>query len=92
MENVRNRRNLVLIHKSTQQRFQTSKPNFKRFEIFSDDIVGVELSKPVIMLSKPIYIGAAILDLSKVHMYNAYYNILKKELKNVKLLFTGQLC
>jgi hypothetical protein len=30
-----------------------------------------------VLLNKPIYVGQAILDLSKLHMYNFYYNKLK---------------
>ena len=45
MENVRDRVNIVLISTSSQQRFQTSKPQFRRFVIFSEDVVGVELLK-----------------------------------------------
>ena len=68
--------------------FQTSKPGFKRFSIFSDKLVGLELVKPTIVLDKPIYLGAAILDLSKLLMYRFWYDVLKVKYSNIKLCFT----
>ena len=88
MENVRKRKNIVLINTESQQRFQTSKPGFKRFTIFSDDLVGIELTKPKIVLDKPIYAGASILDLSKLLMFGFYYKVLKMEYPGIKLVFT----
>ena len=87
MENVRKRKNIVLINKESQQRFQTSKPGFKRFTIFSDDLVVIELTKPKIVLDKPIYAGASILDLSKLLMFGFYYKVLKMEYPGIKLVF-----
>ena len=40
------------------------------------------------MLNKPIYLGLCVLDLSKLLMYDFYYNKLKQLFPNVKLLFT----
>lgn len=69
---------------------QVSKPGFKRFAIFSEDLVGVELTKPVVVLDKPIYIGASVLDLSKLHMFNFYYNILREKFPNCSICFSGE--
>ena len=88
MKNVRKRKNIVLIKKESQQRYQTSKPGFKRFTIFSNDLVGIELIKPKIILDKPIYAGASILDLSKLLMFGFYYKVLKMEYPGIKLVFT----
>ena len=89
IKNVRKRKKIVLIIKESQQRFQTSKPGFKRFTIFSDDLVGIELTKPKIVLDKPIYAGASILDLSKLLMFAFYYKVLKMEYPRIKLVFTN---
>ena len=39
------------------------------------------------ILTKPIYVGFAVLDLSKWKMYNFHYNFIKKNF-NTELLFT----
>lgn len=90
MESVRRRINVVLIGNARQQRFQVTKPGFKRFEKFSDNLVGVELVKPMIELNKPIQVGAAILDLSKLLMYKFYYEVLKPKYPGASLCFTGK--
>ena len=88
MESVRKRKNIVLINKEAQHTLQTSKPGFKRFAIFSEDLVGIELVKPNVVLDKPIYAGATILDLSKLLMFEFYYKVLKTNFPEMKLVFT----
>ena len=40
-------------------------------------------------LNKPIYIGGCILELSKLHMYQYYYDVMKKTYDDkIKLLYT----
>ena len=48
------------------------------------------MKKSVVTLSKPRYVGCAILSLSKIYMYNFHYNFIKKHWPGNKsrLLFT----
>jgi len=43
----------------------------------------------IYVLGQSIYIGFTVLELSKLHMYQFHYNIVKRLLKNkkIKLLF-----
>ena len=41
-----------------------------------------------ILFNKPVYVGQAILDISKTRMYDFHYNYVKKKWKNTKLCFT----
>eukprot|EP00438_Fugacium_kawagutii_P030269 Skav219081 [mRNA] locus=scaffold1777:108894:110345:+ [translate_table: standard] len=89
MENVRNHIDFELV--STQQRIQKciNNPNYKGCHIINEELAGVEKTKTVLKLDKPIYLGMSILDLSKVHMYSFYYDVLKDKYKdNVKLIYT----
>ena len=79
----------MLVTNSSQHKFQSSKTNFVRFEIFDDEFVGVELVKPEVELDRPIYLGATILELAKVKMYDYWYNVLKKQYQQINLCFTG---
>ena len=53
----------------------------KSRHIINDKLVGIEKIKSVVLLNKPIYVGMAILDLSKLHMYKFYYDVLKKQIQ-----------
>ena len=65
-------------------------PNFKsayRFE--NSNLVSVNMGKATVTLDKPIYLGQAILDISKTLMYNFHYNYVKVKCGDrARLLFT----
>ena len=64
-------------------------PTFKNIFIINENLVGVEKSKAKLKLDKPIFLGMSILDLSKLPMYQFYYDVLKKKYnENIKLVFT----
>ena len=37
----------------------------------------IEMTKTEVFMNKPVYLGQAILDLSKIKMYDFYYDYLK---------------
>ena len=41
---------------------------------FSENLMGVEMGKSKIKMTKPVYLGQAILDLSKMVMYKFHYD------------------
>lgn len=88
MENVRKRMKIVLVNSDRGHAWQTSKPTFKRFQIFDENLVGVELSQTNLTLDKPIYVGFTILELSKLLMYNFHYNVMKVNFSDSGLCFT----
>ena len=53
------------------------KPNFKNAKRINSKLVGVEIKYSSIKINKPFYIGMSILDLTKWHMYNFHYNVMK---------------
>ena len=56
----------------------TMSPLFLDIDVFSEAVVGVHMFKNKVVLEKPVYIGQAVLDYSKLEMYNLYYKILRK--------------
>jgi len=89
MENVRNRINYDLISDTKRLNFRVCDYKFKNITVYNENLVGVERYKTNVLLDKPIYCGFAILDLSKVLMYNFHYNNMKSKYGNkCKLLFT----
>ena len=68
----------------------TCRPNFNRVTIFDRNLVAIHMKKTEVYFNKPVYVGQAILDLSKTLMFNFHYNYIKKKYsyKRAKLLFT----
>lgn len=92
IENLRNRIQMYL-KTYWEGRYGASKliakPNFKKFTIFNENLVAIQLNKTNILMNKHIVVGMAILDISKVLMFDFYYNFLKHEYgDNVELAYT----
>ena len=89
MENLRNRVDIKLVNNNNALKQYTSRPSFERFQIFNEDLVGVENKKINLLLNKPVYVGATILELSKTVMYDFHYNVMQTKYgDNLHLLFT----
>ena len=66
-----------------------AKPPFERCQIFNDDLVRAHNKQVNLHLNKPIYVGQAILDLSKWLMCNFHYKVMKPKYGDkINLLFT----
>ena len=79
MENVRNRCKIEIIKTDkydkilTQQRKITFNGICKNF----DNCDSYLIKEHEILMDKPIFLGFAILELSKLHMYETYYDTLQ---------------
>ena len=78
MEDVRKRQNYKLVNDEHQIEKLISSPFFLDRDIITEDIVGVKMMKPKVVLDKPIFIGQAVLDYSKLTMYTLFYKTLKQ--------------
>ena len=88
MENVRNRVDIQLYMDEKLVEKQISKPQFLSSKIYSDSIA-VKRERKCVKLNKPVYVGVAVFDLSKLHMYKFHYDFIKEKYgDNSKLLFT----
>ena len=74
MGNIRNHKDMNLV--TSEQKYQkyVMKLNFKNGCPFSKDLFAVEMGKTEIKMNKPVYLGQAILDLSKTLMYEFHYD------------------
>ena len=96
MEDVRKRVNIKLITEPAVFKKHVAKVTYKRSEVLVNDeekqdyFVGVELMRTSVRFDKPIYTGFTVLELSKLHMYDFYYNHMMKKYgpEKAKLLFT----
>ena len=89
IENIRKRQNIELVDNRKKAAKLTSRPNFDRATIFDKNLIAVHMKKTEIYFDKPVYVGQAILDLSKTLMFDFHYNYIRKKYKNkAELLFT----
>ena len=90
MENVLNRSNIKLVNNKPEKLLKLIKqPNFLNAYEISNRLCVVE-SRPIkTVFNKPIYMGAVILETSKLHMYEFWYNHLKvKYGDKIQLIYT----
>ena len=74
MENIRKHRNIKLVTNREAYLKLVMKPNFKSGIRFGENLMGCEMGKIKVVMNKPVYLGWAILDLSKIVMYKFHYD------------------
>ena len=76
MDNIRKHRNIKLV--TTEEKYLKTimKPNFKSGVPFGENLMGCEMGKIKIVM-KNQFLGQAILDLSKIVMYEFHYDYMK---------------
>ena len=88
-ENIRKRQNVILIDNKDMGYKLSSKPNFERSTIFDENLIVCHMKKTEVYFNKPIYVGQAIVDLSKTLMFDFHYNYIREKLGDrAELLFT----
>ena len=89
MENVRKHRDIKLVVTSARRKKLVSEPNYHACKQFSENLIAIEMRRTHIMMDKPLYLGQAILGISKTLMYEFYHDYLKvKYNEKVKLCCT----
>ncbi len=78
MENVRKRQSIRLCTTPEKLVTENSQTTFRRSMLIQDNLVAAFHTKGRITLDKPIYIGQAVLDLSKLVMYELWYDKMLK--------------
>ena len=88
-ENVMNRVDVRLFNDRKKAIKLISKPNFKRFTIYNKGLVGVQMGVTKVKINKPSNVGVSILDLSRILMFNFYYDFVQPTWgENAEVLFT----
>ena len=91
LENVRNRLDLELIKKDNIKKIidQQSKLTFNGIQKSYENYYSYTFKKNEVVMDKAIYVGFTILELSKLHMYETYYDTLQPYFgqENLQLLY-----
>ena len=75
MENPRNHRDIRIVTTCKRRCIVTSETNYHSTKYISEDLLIMEMKK--IKMHKPLYLGQAILDISKTLMYEFWYDCIK---------------
>ena len=81
MENVRNHRDIKIVTTDKRRSILASEPNYHSTKYISKDLLIMEMKKVEVKMNKPIYLGQAILDISKTLMYEFWYDYIKPKYK-----------
>ena len=79
MENIHKHRDIKLVNNEEAYLRAVMRPNFKSGMLFGPNLMGCEMRKIKVVMNKPVYLGQAILDLSKIVMYEFHYNYMKRK-------------
>ena len=77
MENIGNHKDMKLVTSDKKYLNYVMKPNFKDGHPFSKHLFAVEMGRTQIKMRKPVYLGQAILDLSKTLIYEFHYDYMR---------------
>ena len=88
MENIRKHRDIKLVTTDKKRNKLISEPNYHTMNYISEDLSIMEMNKTRVKMNKPIYLGLSLLDISKILMYEFWYDYMKPKYgNNIKLCY-----
>ena len=88
MENIRKHRDIKLVTTDKKRSKLVSEPNYHTINLISEDLSIIEMKKTKVKMNKPIYLGLSILEISKILMYEFWYDYMKPKYNDkVKLCY-----
>ena len=88
MENIRKHRDIKLVTTDKKKSKLVSEPNYYMINCISEDLSIIEMNKTKVKMNKPIYLGLSISEISKILMYEFWYDYMKPKYgNNVKLCY-----
>ena len=88
MENIRKHKDIKLVTTDKKRSKLVSELNYHTTNLISEDLPIIEMIKTKIKMNKPIYLGLSILEISKILMYEFWYDCMKPKYgNNVKLCY-----
>ena len=88
IENVRKHRDIKRVTTERRRNYLVSEPNYHTTKFFTENVLAIEMKKTEILMNKPVYLGLSILELSKILMYEFWYDYVKPKYgEKVKLCY-----
>ena len=89
MENVRKHRDIKLVKTDCKRNRLVSEPNYHTMKLITENLSIIEMKKVKVKMDKPIYLGLSILEISKIIIYEFWYDNMKRKYGDmVKLCYT----
>ena len=82
MKNVRKHRDIKLVTTDKRRNQLMSEPNYDTTKWFSENLFATEMKKAIVKMSKPVYLGLAILEISKILMQEFWYDYINPKYRN----------
>ena len=76
-KSVRIHRDIKLVTTERGRNYLVSEPNYHTTKFFTEYLLAIEMKKTEILMNKPVHLGLSILELSKILMYEFWYDYLK---------------
>ena len=83
MENVRKQRDIKLVTTDKKRSKLVSEPNYHTINLISENLSITEMRRTKLKMNKPIYLGLSILDISKLLMYEFWYDYMKSKYDDI---------
>ena len=88
MGNIRKHRDIKLVTTDRKRSKLVSEPNYHTINLISEDLSIIQMKETKVKMNKPIYLGLSILEISKVLMYEFWYDYMKTKYNdNVRLCY-----
>ena len=76
-ENVRKHRDFKLVTANKRRNQLVSEPSYHTTKYFSENLLAIEMKKIKVKMSKLVYLGLSIVEISKTLMYELWYDYIK---------------
>ena len=77
LENVRKHRDIKLVTTDKKRSKLVSEPNYHTMNYISEDLSIIEMKRTKVKMNKTIYLGLSISEISKLLMYEFWYDYMK---------------
>ena len=77
MESVRKHGDIKLVTTERRRNYLVSEPNYHTTKFFTEYLLAIEMKRTQILMNKPVYLGLSRLEISKILMYEFWYDYVK---------------
>ena len=88
MENIRKHRDIKLVTTDRKRSNLVLEPNYHTMNYISENLSIIKMRRTKVKMNKPIYLGLSNLEISKLLMYEFWYDYMKPKYNDsVKLCY-----